>query len=168
MPTRAFQGPNCETEKFFLISHLRRLLANKSNLITGMVEADGPLLAKLESAIRHQARCVPLFALISLSSYAYAPATARLAIRQLRGVPVDQRDRIAFDNLQGEVALLRELVALLFAQLPHTQPKVDAMHGAMEQARLRLSKESPGYISVAHAWNQQVERMKRYGAIPHE
>lgn len=74
-------------------------------------------------------------------------------------------EQVEWNNLRGEVDLLRELVALLLAQLPGTQAKLDTMQTAFRRACRDLPEQSPQYMSVACAWHLQIERAKAYERV---
>lgn len=69
-------------------------------------------------------------------------------------------EQSALCDLRGEVELLRELVAVLLAQLPPGKARLDAMQTAFRRARVVHPEDSREYLAVACAWHRQIERMR--------
>jgi translation initiation factor 2B subunit (eIF-2B alpha/beta/delta family) len=75
---------------------------------------------------------------------------------------MESTQEIAFGNLQGEVAVLRELVKALISQLPKGDATSRLLEDALNRARASQVHMSPDYISVQHAINQlQVHSLPR-------
>ena len=66
---------------------------------------------------------------------------------------MDASEQIAFNNLQGEVAMLREMVRLLMEEIPSHPTAFEKIRAASARARASQPDGSPGRIAIDRALN---------------